>query len=124
MSIESSVSPLLPEFIQQAEALIQGGDLLPSGVNHLARRLQTAVETNTPLRIKLGLDPTRPDLHLGHAVVLKKLRAFQDLGHQAVLIIGDATALIGDPSGRNNTRPPLTEAEVLVYNEIIVIRAN
>jgi tyrosyl-tRNA synthetase len=63
--------------------------------------------------LKLGLDPTRPDLHLGHAVVLKKLRAFQELGHKAVLIIGDATALIGDPSGRNHTRPPLTEAEVL-----------
>jgi tyrosyl-tRNA synthetase len=107
-------TPLLPEFIQQAEALIQGGEILPSNINHLARRLQTAIETNTPLRIKLGLDPTRPDLHFGHAVVLKKLRAFQDLGHQAVLIIGDATALIGDPSGRNNTRPPLTEAEVLV----------
>ena len=124
MSIESSVSPLLPEFIQQAEALIQGGDLLPSGVNHLARRLQTAVETNTPLRIKLGLDPTRPDLHLGHAVVLKKLRAFQDLGHKAVLIIGDATALIGDPSGRNNTRPPLTEAEVLVNAQTYLDQAS
>ena len=117
-------TPLLPEFIQQAEALIQGGDLLPSGVNHLARRLQTAVETNTPLRIKLGLDPTRPDLHLGHAVVLKKLRAFQDLGHQAVLIIGDATALIGDPSGRNNTRPPLTEAEVLVNAQTYLDQAS
>lgn len=107
-------TPLMPEFINQATFLLQGGELLPSGVNHLARKLQTAVETNTPLRIKLGLDPTRPDLHLGHAVVLKKLRAFQDLGHQAVLIIGDATALIGDPSGRNHTRPPLTEAEVMV----------
>jgi tyrosyl-tRNA synthetase len=115
---------LLPEFIQQAQSLIQGGELLPSGANHLARRLQTAVETNTPLRIKLGLDPTRPDLHLGHAVVLKKLRAFQDLGHQAVLIIGDATALIGDPSGRNNTRPPLTEAEVLVNAQTYLDQAS
>ena len=117
-------TPLLPEFIQQAESLIQGGELLPAGVNHLARRLQTAVETNTPLRIKLGLDPTRPDLHLGHAVVLKKLRSFQDLGHQAVLIIGDATALIGDPSGRNNTRPPLTEAEVLVNAQTYLDQAS
>ncbi len=117
-------TPLLPEFIQQAQFLIQGGEILPSGVNHLARRLQTAVETNTPLRIKLGLDPTRPDLHLGHAVVLKKLRAFQDLGHKAVLIIGDATALIGDPSGRNNTRPPLTEAEVLVNAQTYLDQAS
>jgi tyrosyl-tRNA synthetase len=103
-----------PEFMAQAEFLAHGGELLPANTKLLARRLQTAVETNTPLRIKLGLDPTRPDLHLGHAVVLKKLRAFQDLGHQAVMIVGDATALVGDPSGRNKTRPPLTEAEVVV----------
>jgi tyrosyl-tRNA synthetase len=71
-----------------------------------------SLTTGIPLRVKLGLDPTRPDLHLGHTVVLQKLRAFQDLGHKAVLIIGDATALIGDPSGRNHTRPPLTSAEI------------
>jgi tyrosyl-tRNA synthetase len=65
-----------------------------------------------PLRIKLGVDPTAPDLHLGHTVVLSKLRQFQDLGHQAVLIIGDFTAMIGDPSGRSVTRPPLSRAEV------------
>ena len=64
------------------------------------------------LRIKLGVDPTSADLHLGHSVVFSKLRAFQDLGHTAVLIIGDFTTLIGDPSGRDSTRPPLTEAEI------------
>ncbi len=99
-------------FLEQAQSLCRGGELLPGGVTELAKRLQKAAETSTPLRVKLGLDPTRPDLHLGHTVVLKKLRAFQDLGHHAVLIIGDGTAMIGDPSGRSATRPPLTEAEV------------
>lgn len=112
----ATTTELHPVFIEQARALIAGGELLPGGpeqgVPILAKRLQQAAETQTPLRIKLGLDPTRPDLHLGHSVVLRKLRAFQDLGHQAVLIIGDATALIGDPSGRNHTRPPLTPEEV------------
>ncbi len=115
MTADVSTTPkteLHPEFLSQAQYLVQGAELLPASVEMLARRLQTAVETETPLRIKLGLDPTRPDLHLGHAVVLKKLRLFQDFGHQAVMIIGDATAMVGDPSGRNKTRPPLTEAEV------------
>ncbi|MFN9690840.1 MAG: tyrosine--tRNA ligase [Vampirovibrionales bacterium] len=103
-----------PEFLAQAKFLVQGAELLPASVEQLALRLQTAIETGVPLRIKLGLDPTRPDLHLGHAVVLKKLRMFQDLGHQAVMIIGDATAMVGDPSGRNKTRPPLTEEEVQI----------
>ncbi|MDY0087780.1 MAG: tyrosine--tRNA ligase, partial [Coriobacteriia bacterium] len=65
-----------------------------------------------PLTVKLGVDPTAPDLHLGHAVPLRKLRQFQDLGHEVVLIIGDFTARIGDPSGRNSTRPALSRAEV------------
>lgn len=105
---------LHPEFLAQAKFLVQGAELLPASIEQLAMRLQTAIETGVPLRIKLGLDPTRPDLHLGHAVVLKKLRMFQDLGHQAVMIIGDATAMVGDPSGRNKTRPPLTEEEVQI----------
>ena len=70
------------------------------------------LEKNRPLRIKLGMDPTAPDLHFGHTVVLNKLRHFQDLGHEVLFLIGDYTARIGDPSGRNATRPPLTEAEV------------
>jgi tyrosyl-tRNA synthetase len=71
------------------------------------------LKTGRPLRVKLGVDPSRPDLHLGHAVVLKKLKQFQDLGHQVVLIIGDFTAMIGDPSGRNTTRPMLSIEEVM-----------
>ena len=71
------------------------------------------LKTGRPLRVKLGVDPSRPDLHLGHAVVLKKLKQFQDLGHQVVLIIGDFTAMIGDPSGRNTTRPMLSREEVM-----------
>ncbi|MDR2035969.1 MAG: tyrosine--tRNA ligase [Coriobacteriales bacterium] len=74
--------------------------------------LKDKLKKGTPLRVKLGVDPTAPDLHLGHAVPLRKLRQLQDLGHQVVLIIGDGTALIGDPSGRNSTRPPLTPEQI------------
>ncbi|MFM7389117.1 MAG: tyrosine--tRNA ligase [Vampirovibrionales bacterium] len=116
-------SPIQKEFLLQAEHLCRGAELIPANVEFLARRLQTAVETQTALRVKLGLDPTRPDLHLGHAVVLKKLRAFQDLGHQAVLIIGDATATIGDPSSKNQTRPPLTDEEVAINAETYLAQA-
>ena len=75
--------------------------------------LREKLKLDRPLRIKLGVDPTSPDIHLGHSVVLKKLRQFQDLGHQAVLIIGDFTAMIGDPSGRSVTRPQLTHEQVM-----------
>jgi len=74
----------------------------------LERKLAASLRTNTPLNVKLGCDPSRPDLHLGHSVVLRKLRQFQDLGHQAILIVGDFTGMIGDPSGRSKTRPPLS----------------
>lgn len=76
-----------------------------------------------PLRIKLGVDPTAPDLHLGHAVPLRKLRQFQDLGHTVVLIIGDFTAQIGDPSGRNSTRPPLTAEQVMEHAQTYINQA-
>ncbi|MCK6455483.1 MAG: tyrosine--tRNA ligase [Phycisphaerae bacterium] len=78
----------------------------------LAERLESARKARRPLRVKLGMDPTAPDIHLGHTVVLRKMRQFQDLGHVAVLIIGDFTARIGDPSGRSKTRPVLTPDEV------------
>ncbi len=84
-------------------------DALPAG--GLAARLAESAKTGTPLTVKLGCDPSRPDLHLGHAVVLRKLRQFQDAGHRAVLIVGDFTATIGDPSGKSKTRPALTTAE-------------
>ena len=74
----------------------------------LRKKLEHSIENNKPLVVKLGCDPSRPDLHIGHAIVLQKLRDFQDLGHQAVLVIGDFTAMIGDPSERNKTRPQLT----------------
>lgn len=99
-------------FLNQAEFLTYNAEFLPGASTGLAQKLQKSITSNTPLTVKLGLDPTRPDLHLGHSIVLRKLKQFQELGHKIVLIIGDATALIGDPSGRNQTRPPLTEEEV------------
>ena len=81
------------------------------------------LDRGTQLRVKLGVDPTAPDLHLGHAVPLRKLRQLQDLGHQVVLIIGSGTALIGDPSGRNSTRPPLTAEEIAINAQTYVDQA-
>ncbi len=76
------------------------------------KKLVRAEASGKPLRIKLGLDPTAPDLHLGHTVVLNKMRALQDLGHQVIFLVGDFTSMIGDPSGRNSTRPPLTREQI------------
>ncbi len=76
------------------------------------KKLQRSEATKTPLRIKLGLDPTAPDIHIGHTVVLNKMRQLQDLGHTVIFLIGDFTSLIGDPSGRNSTRPPLTKEQI------------
>lgn len=78
----------------------------------LAQKLQYSHDNHKPLRIKLGMDPTRPDLHLGHTVVMRKLREFQKLGHKIVLIVGGATAMVGDPSGKSETRPALTKEQV------------
>lgn len=100
------------EFIEQAAHLARGAEVLPGGIEELAVKLQHAHDTNTPLRVKLGMDPTRPDLHLGHTVVMRKLREFQKLGHQIVLIVGGATAMVGDPSGKSETRPALTKEQV------------
>src|SRR3954465_14418867 len=83
---------------------------LPDG--GLARKLSLAADEGRQLRGKLGLDPTAPDIHLGHTVVLQKLREFQDLGHRVVLIVGDYTARVGDPSGRSSTRPVLSGEEI------------
>ncbi len=100
------------EFIEQAKKLARSTEVLPGGIEELAVKLQHAHDTNTPLRVKLGMDPTRPDLHLGHTVVMRKLREFQKLGHKVVLIVGGATAMIGDPSGKSETRPALTKEQV------------
>ena len=86
-------------------------------LNDLRKKLEKSISDNKPLTVKLGCDPSRPDLHIGHGVVLQKLRDFQDLGHQAVLVIGDFTAMIGDPSERNKTRPQLTLEEAKVNAE-------
>ncbi len=81
------------------------------------KKLARSEATGQPLRIKLGLDPTAPDIHVGHTVVLNKMRQLQDLGHQVIFLIGDFTSLIGDPSGRNSTRPPLTPEQIKVNAE-------
>ena len=78
----------------------------------LRAKLEKSAATGKPLRVKLGADPTAPDIHLGHTVVIRKLRAFQELGHTAIFLIGDFTGLIGDPSGKNATRPQLTREEI------------
>src|SRR6266545_3394787 len=80
--------------------------------DELLAKLERSVAQSRPLRVKLGIDPSRPDLTLGHAVVLRKLRQFQDLGHTAVLIVGDFTGLVGDPSGQSETRPMLAPEEM------------
>jgi len=97
--------------VKEQLKLIKRGveEILPEDV--LIEKLEQSYHNKKPLVIKLGCDPSRPDLHIGHGVVLRKLRHFQDLGHQAVLVIGDFTAMIGDPSGRNKTRPQLTLSE-------------
>src|SRR5678816_1537761 len=78
----------------------------------LRAKLEKSAATGKPLRVKLGADPTAPDIHLGHTVVLRKLRAFQELGHTAIFLIGDFTGMIGDPSGKSATRPQLTREEI------------
>lgn len=83
----------------------------------LRRKLERAEKTGKPLRVKLGLDPTAPDIHVGHTVVIRKLKAFQDLGHTVIFLIGDFTGMIGDPSGKNVTRPPLSREEINVNAE-------
>jgi tyrosyl-tRNA synthetase len=104
---------MFPAPSEQLETLLAGAaEVIPA--QELEARLARAAETERPLRVKLGIDPSRPDLHLGHAVVLRKLRKFQELGHLPVLIIGDFTGRVGDPSGQSDTRPFLAEEEIRV----------
>ncbi|WP_308988781.1 tyrosine--tRNA ligase [Roseibacillus persicicus] len=111
-----------PNMSDQLSTLMAGTAQVLSE-KELSDRLKLCAKEGRPLRVKLGVDPTSPDLHLGHTVVLEKLRQFQALGHQAVLIIGDFTATIGDPSGRSATRPPLSREEVLVNAETYTSQA-
>ena len=103
--------------VREALAVTKRGceELIPEDA--WLKKLARADATGQPLRIKLGLDPTAPDIHIGHTVVLNKMRQLQDLGHQVIFLIGDFTSLIGDPSGRNSTRPPLTPEQIKVNAE-------
>ena len=112
----TQIAPI-PPAVQQALAITRRGceELLPEA--DWLKKLSKSAATGQPLRIKLGLDPTAPDIHLGHTVVLNKMRQLQDLGHQVIFLIGDFTTLIGAPSGRNTTRPPLTAEQIKINAE-------
>ena len=109
-----SGSPLPPlsDAVREALSIVKRGcdELLIE--SEFAQKLVRSEKSGQPLRIKLGLDPTAPDLHLGHTVVLNKLRQLQNLGHTVIFLIGDFTSMIGDPSGRNATRPPLSPEQI------------
>jgi tyrosyl-tRNA synthetase len=111
-SIVESATSAVSAAVQAALAVVKRGahELLIE--SDFIRKLVRSESTGTPLRVKLGLDPTAPDLHLGHTVVLNKMRQLQDLGHTVIFLIGDFTSMIGDPSGRNITRPPLTREQI------------
>ncbi|MFY8124525.1 MAG: tyrosine--tRNA ligase [Hydrogenophaga sp.] len=108
---------VLSDRVQEALAVTLRGceELIPQA--DWVKKLVKSEATGVPLRIKLGLDPTAPDIHIGHTVVLNKMRQLQDLGHQVIFLIGDFTSLIGDPSGRNSTRPPLTPEQIKLNAE-------
>ncbi|MBI2811001.1 MAG: tyrosine--tRNA ligase [Candidatus Melainabacteria bacterium] len=112
VKMDDETDSIPPEILEEARELCRGTEVLPEGAKGLAKRIKLCRDQGRQLRVKLGVDPTHTDLHIGHAVVFRKLKRFQDLGHQVVLIIGGFTAQIGDPSGRNSTRPPLTAEDV------------
>ena len=109
---DASGAAALTDGVRHALAVTRRGceELIPEA--DWVQKLSRSERTGTPLRIKLGLDPTAPDIHIGHTVVLNKMRQLQDLGHTVIFLIGDFTSLIGDPSGRNSTRPPLTPEQI------------
>jgi tyrosyl-tRNA synthetase len=117
MNQSSSPSPLMTDRVREALAVSLRGcnELIPQ--DEWVKKLTQSEATGQPLRIKLGLDPTAPDIHIGHTVVLNKMRQLQDLGHTVIFLIGDFTSMIGDPSGRNSTRPPLTAEQIKVNAE-------
>src|SRR6202167_5504212 len=104
----------MPNFapVDEQLAYIRKGSAEIIRETELRSKLEKSRATSKPLRVKLGMDPTAPDLHLGHTVVLRKLKHFQDLGHTVIFLIGDFTGMIGDPTGRSVTRPPLSRGEV------------
>src|SRR5262249_52130087 len=105
--------PTVPE---QMQVLLSGADRLEKP-EELEKKLARAAKTGKPLRVKVGFDPSAPDLHLGHTVVFRKMRQFQDLGHEVIFLIGDFTGMIGDPTGKKITRPQLTHEEILANAE-------
>ncbi|MBV7484312.1 tyrosine--tRNA ligase [Bordetella sp. BOR01] len=109
--MSQSEAPITPEVEADLRVAKRGCDELLVE-SEFARKLANSRASGVPLRIKLGLDPTAPDIHLGHTVVLNKMRQLQDLGHNVIFLIGDFTSMIGDPSGRNSTRPPLTREQI------------
>jgi len=112
----SADQPKFPDLNTQMDIYRRGAvDIIPE--EELEKKIEHSRKTKTPLKVKLGLDPSRPDIHLGHTVVLRKLRQFQDCGHLAILVVGDFTATIGDPSGKNKTRPPMTLEETRVNGQ-------
>lgn len=108
----NDISPEIRRRVEHDLAILEPGTVEIYSRDELAGRLAAAYTAGRPLRVKLGMDPTAPDIHLGHVVQLQKMRQFQNLGHKAVLIIGDYTARVGDPSGQNKMRPVLTEEEI------------
>src|SRR5499426_3791688 len=109
-------SPTFLPVDEQMELLTRGTvDLITEG--ELRRKLERSRAQGKPLTVKVGFDPTAPDIHLGHTVLLRKMRQFQDLGHRVIFLIGDFTGLIGDPTGRSKTRPPLTREQIAANAE-------
>lgn len=105
--------PTFPPLAEQLDLITKGAaEIIP--LDDLTRRIEQSIATGKPMRIKAGFDPTAPDLHLGHTVLMRKLRHFQQLGHTVIFLIGDATALIGDPTGKSQTRKPLTREQIAI----------
>src|SRR5579863_4771829 len=111
---KTSSDPMSSAFLPVPEqlALLERGIVDLHARSELEKRLEESRDTSRPLRVKAGFDPTRPDLHIGHCVLMQKVRQFQDLGHTAIFLIGDFTAMVGDPTGQNTSRPRLTREEV------------
>ena len=106
----------MPSVSEQVREIKRGSvEIIDEG--ELVQRLEASIKSGKPLRVKAGFDPTAPDLHLGHTVLINKMRRFQEFGHEVIFLIGDFTGMIGDPSGKNTTRPPLTRDEVMANAE-------
>jgi tyrosyl-tRNA synthetase len=116
LDVAMTTQNTFPPLQEQLDLITKGAaEIIP--VDDLTRRIEASIASGTPMRIKAGFDPTAPDLHLGHTVLMRKLRHFQQLGHQVIFLIGDFTALIGDPTGKSQTRKPLTREQIALNAE-------